>query len=597
MRKTVSSVLLGLVLLCTACTRAREDAAPQAENARPRAQLVEESQVSAERKVDQLTKTTSSIQAIQVDRPSTTPLPTAASAAPSQRPMAAAQPVPIGKPVKGEKLGRMAGSASWAGQLGPARGDATGSEAYHDWGRNPWVDASKDHLSTFAADVDTASYTITRRKLNEGQLPPPAAVRVEEFVNYFRYAFPSPAADSPFAIVMDAAPSPLSPGRHILRVGVATKAVSQRDRKPAHLVFLVDVSGSMASPDKLELAKQSLRILTNNLKAGDTVAIVTYAGSSRVVLPPTGLAHKVDILSAIDELTTGGSTAMGSGIDLAYQQAMQGLRPGAISRVIVCTDGDANVGSHTHDKILKIIAGRAKEGVTLSTIGFGMGNYKDELMEQLADKGNGNNFYIDSLAAAKKVFQDQLGSTLEVVAKDVKLQVDFDATLVARYRLVGYENRDIKDEDFRNDKVDAGQVGAGHQVTALYEVELTDKARLTNAPLGGVRIRHKQPRGETATEAAFPMVGGPAAAFASAAADFRFAFAVAAFADVLRNGQDAEHWSLAQIRELASAAAGTDPDRRELVGLIERAIRLGTSGGSAPGSPRELPRANRHAAR
>jgi Ca-activated chloride channel family protein len=197
-------------------------------------------------------------------------------------------------------------------------------------------------------------------------------------------------------------------------------------------------------------------------------------------------------------------------------------------------------------------------------------------MEQLADKGNGNNFYIDSLSAAKKVFQDQLGSTLEVVAKDVKLQVDFDPSVVARYRLVGYENRDIRDDDFRNDKVDAGEVGAGHQVTALYEVELTDKGRLSNAPLGGVRIRHKQPRGEKATEAAFPMVGGPAASFANAPVDLRFAFAVAAFADVLRNGQDAEHWDLAKIRDYARAAAGDDDDRKELVALIDRAIRART---------------------
>jgi Ca-activated chloride channel family protein len=452
--------------------------------------------------------------------------------------------------------------------------ERTTGEDYHDWGRNPWVDATKDHLSTFAADVDTASYTIARRKLNEGALPPPAAVRVEEFVNYFRYTFPAPTGDTPFSIVMDAAPSPLSPGRHILRAAVATKAISQRDRKPAHLVFLVDVSGSMSSPDKLDLAKRALRILTNNLKDGDTVSLVTYAGDSRVVLPPTGLERKGQILAAIDALQTGGATAMGSGIDLAYQQAMRGLTPSSISRVIVCTDGDANVGSHTHEQILQIIAGRAKEGVTLSTIGFGMGNYKDALMEQLADKGNGNNYYIDSLAAAKKLFQDQLGSMLEVVAKDVKLQVDFDPSLVARYRLVGYENRDVKDEDFRNDKVDAGEIGGGHQVTALYEIELTDKARFTHAPLGGIRIRHKQPRGEKATEAAFPMIGGVAESFANASSDLRFAFAVAAFADVLRNGQDAEHWSLKQIRQLAHAAAGDDADRKELVSLIDRAIQL-----------------------
>ncbi|HEX2688446.1 MAG TPA: VWA domain-containing protein [Kofleriaceae bacterium] len=467
-------------------------------------------------------------------------------------------------------MGRGAGVADVSSGFDAS--NLAGAEAYHDWGKNPWTDASKDQLSTFAADVDTASYTIARRKLNEGTLPPPAAVRVEEFVNYFRYAFPAPAASTPFAVVMDAAPSPLSPGHHILRVGVATRPKSVAERKPAHLVFLVDVSDSMASPDKLELAKRSLRILTDNLKDGDTVSLVTYAGDSRLVLPPTGLAHKAQILAAIEELHTGGSTAMASGIDLAYQQAMKGLVPGAISRVIVCTDGDANVGSHTHDEILRIIAGRAKEGVTLSTIGFGMGNYKDELMEQLADKGNGNNFYIDSLSAAKKVFQEQLGGTLEVVAKDVKLQVDFDPQLVSRYRLIGYENRDIRDDDFRNDRVDAGEIGAGHQVTAVYDVELTARGKLAHAPLGSIRIRHKQPTAEKATEAAFPMIGGATESFANAPTDFRFAFAVAAFADVLRGGPDAEHWSLAEIRDLARRAAGDDADRTELVGLIERAI-------------------------
>ncbi|MBV8758211.1 MAG: von Willebrand factor type A domain-containing protein [Deltaproteobacteria bacterium] len=450
----------------------------------------------------------------------------------------------------------------------------TAGEAYHDWGKNPWVDASKDHLSTFAADVDTASYTIARRKLEEGSLPPAASVRVEEFVNYFHYAFAQPSGNTPFAVVMDAAPSPLQAGRTVVRVGVGTKALSVSERKPAHLVFLVDVSGSMASPDKLELAKQSLMILTNNLKDGDTVSIVTYAGETSVRLPPTGIAHKDRILGAIGALSAEGSTGMASGIDLAYQQAMAGLAPGVTSRVIVCTDGDANVGPHTHEEMLKIIDARAKEGVTLSTIGFGMGNYKDELMEQLADHGNGNNFYIDSEAAAKRVFQEQLTANLEVVAKDVKLQVDFDPAMVARYRLVGYENRDIKDEQFRDDKVDAGEVGPGHEVTALYEVELTAKGAQAAAPLGTVRIRYKEPNGEKATEAGFPMVGGPAPSFASATADFRFAFAVAAFADVLRGGQDAEHWSLAAIREMASNAAGSDKDRVELVGLIDKAIAI-----------------------
>jgi Ca-activated chloride channel family protein len=564
MRKALSSVLLGLLLLSPACKARSTDEGRR--GAATRAEAVE-------RLEQDVRSTTVAAAPPPVDK--------SAAADPASQPTATTpaaerkRPAPS-RPVGGKlKAGAQLADAEGGGAVaGYGRADDTSGEAYHDYGKNPWTDAAKDHLSTFAADVDTASYTIARRKLTEGTLPPAAAVRVEEFVNYFRYQFPAPTAGSPFAVVMDAVPSPLSPGRDIVRVGVATRPRSNQDRKPAHLVFLVDVSGSMGSPDKLELAKQSLRILTNNLKDGDTVAIVTYAGSSQVVLPATGLEHKTRILNAIAELTTGGSTAMGSGIDLAYQQAMAGLTPQSISRVIVCSDGDANVGAHTHQEILKLIAGRAKEGVTLSTIGFGMGNYKDETMEQLADKGNGNNFYIDSLAAAKKVFQEQLGSTLEVVAKDVKLQVDFDPTLVARYRLVGYENRDLRDEDFRNDKVDAGEIGAGHQVTALYEIERTEKGKLGNAPLGAIRVRHKQPRGEKATEQVFAMAAGPAASFANAPADLRFAFAVAAFADVLRHGQDAEHWSLAQIRDLARNASGDDADRKELVGLIEKAITL-----------------------
>ena len=452
--------------------------------------------------------------------------------------------------------------------------DGTSGEDYTDYGKNPWVDAAKDHLSTFAADVDTASYTISRRKLNEGTLPPTAAVRVEEFVNYFKYSSPPPAAGSPFSVVMDAAPSPLAPDHHVLRVSVATRAKSQAERKPANLVFLVDVSGSMGSADKLGLAQQSLRILTSNLGPRDSVSLVTYAGNTRVVLPPTGMEHRDRILAAIDDLSSGGSTAMGSGLDLAYEQAMKGLLPGAISRVIVLSDGDANVGAVGHHQLLSIIESRAKAGVFLSTVGFGRGNYKDTAMEQLADKGNGQAFYIDSPSAAKRVFAEQLGSTLEVVAKDVKLQVDFDASLVAKYRLVGYENRDIKDEQFRDDQVDAGEIGAGHQVTALYELQLTPSGKLSPAPLAMVRVRHKAPDGDKAIESTYAMTSAPAGSFDAAPADFRFAFAVSAFADVLRGADEAKGWSLDRIAEVARDAAGNDPDRAELITLIGKARAL-----------------------
>ncbi len=454
----------------------------------------------------------------------------------------------------------------------PPAPERSSQDEFHDAGKNPWVETAKDHLSTFAADVDTASYTIARRVLNEGRLPSPIAVRVEEFVNYFRYALPAPQPGSPFAVVMDAAPSPFRPDREILRVAVGTRAKAPAERKLEHLVFLVDVSGSMMTPDRLPLAQKSLHILTENLQPGDTVAIVTYAAGSQLVLPPTGIEHRRAIDDAIDNVRPGGSTAMAQGLDLAYDQAMIGLTPGAVSRVIVCTDGDANVGPHSFDELLHIIAGRAHAGVTLSTIGFGLGNYKDATLEQLADQGNGNNYYIDSLAQARRVFGDQLGSLLEVVAKDVKLQVDFDPAQVARYRLIGYEDRAIADRDFRVDAVDAGEMGAGHQVTALYELELQREA--PRGALATVRIRHKQPDGDTATESAFPMTSAPATAFADAPADLRFAFAVAAFADVLRENPDARAWSLDDIRALAADAAGRDPDRAELLALIDRAKTL-----------------------
>jgi Ca-activated chloride channel homolog len=503
-----------------------------------------------------------------------------ASGCAARKPMSAASPTEAGAVAPGYPSYMVA-------EAGEAAPTTPNSEDYTDYGKNPWVAAAEDRLSTFAADVDTASYTIARRKLEEGALPPAASVRVEEWVNYFKYSFPAAQPGTPFSTIMEAAPHPFAEGRHVLRVGVATKAKAIGERKPSALVFLVDVSGSMSSEDKLGLARKALHVLTDNLSEQDAVSIVTYAGDSRVVLPMTSIDHKDRIHAAIDGLKSGGSTAMASGIDLAYDQAAKWIRPGGISRVVVLSDGDANVGPHSHDQLLRIIADRADQGVTLSTIGFGMGNYKDTTMEQLADKGNGNNYYIDSLDAAKRIFSEQLTATLEVAAKDVKLQVEFDPAVVSRYRLIGYENRDVKDADFRKDAVDGGEVGWGHQVTAMYEVELTQGAKLRPSPLGTVRIRHKQPDAKTATESAFAMTSAPVAAFASASADFRFAFSVAAFADVLRGGAEG---SLDQIRGQAEAAASGNKDRIELVSLIDRARKLRGSSNqmatdpSAPGA-------------
>jgi len=447
------------------------------------------------------------------------------------------------------------------------------SEQYRDYGINPFVTTSEDRLSTFAIDVDTGSYTLARRKIHEGSLPAQDGVRVEEFLNYFRYEYAGPRDGSPLAVHMDAAPSPYTPGRHLLRVGVQGKQLSISERKAAHLTFLVDVSGSMQSPDKLPLAQRALRMLVDNLRDGDTVALVTYAGSVKVALPPTGMERKAVIHQAIENLQAGGSTAMASGIELAYQQAMKTVDEQSLSRVIILSDGDANVGATSHGEILKMIRGYVKEGITVTTVGFGMGNYKDEMMEQFANKGNGNHFYVDSLMAARRIFQEQLGGTLEVIAQDVKLQVEFDPEQVARYRLVGYENRAIADIHFRDDKIDAGELGAGHTVTALYELELKPGA---GEGLATVRVRAKKPRGEKATERAFHFSGTSlASTFAEAKRDLRFATAVMGAAELFRRSPHAQRWSFDQVMKIAREATPEgNAEREEFLSLLEKASPL-----------------------
>jgi Ca-activated chloride channel homolog len=477
---------------------------------------------------------------------------------------------------------RVYGTASaTASGTGGYPGHQQNNESYKDYGINPMIAVAEDKVSTFSIDVDTASYSIARRKIQGGELPPPEAVRVEEFLNYFNYEYPESQGDQPLAVHMDAAPSPFGKpagkpagnsvdnNRYLMRVGVQARKLSNRERKPVNLVFLVDVSGSMDSADKIGLAKRSLGILVNNLRDGDSVALVTYAGSVRVVLEPTRLERKGKILDAINSLYAGGSTSMGSGIELAYELAARNLGPGVESRVIVLSDGDANVGNTSHQEILKTISGHVKEGVTLSTIGFGMGNYKDVMMEQLANRGNGNYYYIDDIAQARRVFQEQLGSMLEMVAKDVKIQVEFDAAVVTHYRLIGYENRDIADRDFRDDRVDAGEVGAGHAVTALYEIALAGEAR---APLAVVRVRAKEPRGESAREWVHRFdLDHLYPTFAGASRDFRFATAVMGAAEILRQNEYASSLSLSQVIEIAEGAIGKgERDRREFVRVMRK---------------------------
>ncbi len=502
----------------------------------------------------------------------------AVAAAPRRRKLAekkagaVAARAPAGK--YGHRSLRDFGGAAPAGRGAPLAADdsAVNSEQYVDHGVRQWQDPDEDHLSTFSVDVDTASYTIARRKLKQGRLPPPASVRTEEFINYFEYDYAPPTGPQPFAVHMEAAPSPFEPKLHLLRIGIKGEEAKGEKRKPVHLTFLVDSSGSMRSRDKIGLLKRSLRFLVDQLQEGDTVALCTYAGSVHKVLDPTGMQRRDEIQAAIAGLDAGGSTAMASGLQLAYQLAYANIEGDAVNRVIVCSDGDANVGRTEHGPMLKSIRHYAEEGVTLSTIGFGMGNYKDHRMEQLADKGNGNYYYIDTFSEAKKVFGKQLMGTLQVIAKDVKIQVDFDSGLVEKYRLVGYENRDIADRDFRDDRVDAGEIGAGHTVTALYELELAEpRSRFCT-----VRIRWKKPKGVRADEKAYPFAPGDMKAeFAQSSRDFRRAVAAAALAENLRHSPFTESWTIEKAQQLARQALSRESKLElGLIELIDTSARL-----------------------
>ncbi|MDF1562265.1 MAG: von Willebrand factor type A domain-containing protein [Deltaproteobacteria bacterium] len=454
----------------------------------------------------------------------------------------------------------------------PYGGEVASGDKHEDHGVNGFFSTEQDRFSTFAIDVDTASYTFSRRAIREGRLPHAAGVRVEEFVNAFAYGYPAPR-QAPFSVSVDGMPSPFDPDRVFLRVGLQGRRVEAKDRKPARLVFLVDVSGSMSSPDKLPMAQEALKLLARNLRPKDTVALCTYAGSTRLVLPPTGAEDLETIEEAIDSLTSGGGTAMNSGLETAYALARKGLSPQVTTRVIVLSDGDANLGPSRTGDMLQTIAQGAREGVTLTTVGFGSGNYNDAAMERLADEGNGQSVYIDGPKEARKVFQAQLEGTLEVIAKDVKIQVEFDSSVVKRYRLVGYENRDIADRDFRNDARDAGEVGAGHSVTAVYELELTDRA----ADLGTVRVRAKDPEAgveDPATEYAFAIGATAVGPAAEASDDLRFALGVASLAERLRGSAFALEWSAETIVELTCDAAGQSDERVEHCELARQAAHL-----------------------
>ena len=474
---------------------------------------------------------------------------------------------------------------------------AFNTEDYSYQRDNDFVAVATEPLSTFSIDVDTASYANVRRFLNEGQRPPRDAVRVEELVNYFPYRYAAPTGkDVPVAAHLEVAEAPWAPAHRLVRIGLKAREVAEASRPSANLVFLLDVSGSMEDANKLPLVKQSMQMLVNRLRPDDRVAIVTYAGASGLALPSTPVSRASEILGALDRLTSGGSTNGAMGIQLAYDIAKANFVAGGVNRVILCTDGDFNVGTTSEGELVRLIEEKAKGGTFLTVLGFGMGNYKDGTLEKLADKGNGNYGYVDSAAEARRLLVEQAGGTLVTVAKDVKVQVEFNPARVAAYRLVGYENRLLRKEGFANDKIDAGDMGSGHTVTALYEVVPVgegDAATLSgpgveplkyqrpagstiaasgSSELLSVKVRYKEPAGQESRRLEFPLVDR-GATWALASEDFKFAASVAAFGMILRESPHRGTATLAEVRRWAADGMAADVGgyRQEFLGLVDRA--------------------------
>ena len=463
-------------------------------------------------------------------------------------------------------------------------GSATVNDAGYDltffkhYGVNPFIDTEDDHFSTFAVDVDTASYTVTRKFVTDGNLPDPDSVRVEEFVNYFDYEYERPSEDA-FAIHMEGSPSPFGGENHwLMRVGLQGKDIAAESRKDATLIFTIDVSGSMEREDRLELVKKSLRLLVDELRPTDEVGIVIYGSSGQVLLEPTSGEDKDEIKDAIDELRPGGSTFVADGLRLAYKMAVDNVEEGRITRVIVLSDGVGNVGDTGSESILRQVQEHVDRGVTLTTVGFGMGNYNDVLMEQLANDGDGTYHYVDELSEARRIFVEDLTGTLQVIARDAKVQVDFNPEVVSRYRLLGYENRRVADEQFRDDTVDAGEIGADHSVTALYELKLHDNADGDDADgiLGTVFVRYQDPDSSEVLEISRTLQHSElSAGFEDASPRFQLAAVVAEYAEILRESYWAQDGNLEDVVAQARRVQGLLPrgsDVAEFADLTQRTL-------------------------
>ncbi|HVJ80965.1 MAG TPA: VWA domain-containing protein, partial [Planctomycetia bacterium] len=478
--------------------------------------------------------------------------------------------------------------------------DVANTEAYAPIVENEFIaTVGENARSTFSTDVDTASYANVRRFLNQNQIPPPGAVRIEELVNYFRYDYAPPKDDKPFATHLEIAECPWNPKHRLARIGLKGKIVDDSKRPASNLVFLVDISGSMDDPKKLPLVKQSLNLLVDKLGENDKIAIAVYANGSGLALDGTSGAKKAEIKYALDSLQPSGSTNGAAGIKIAYETAVKNFVKGGINRVILCTDGDFNVGASSDDELVSLITEKAKSGVFLSVLGYGMGNLKDQKMVQLSGKGNGNYAYIDTVKEAEKVLVEQMSGTLMTIAKDVKIQVEFNPAKVAAYRLVGYEKRLLKNEDFKDDKKDAGEIGAGHTVTCLYELvpagapnpartvdpmvfqdtpgRIKDDASLAKLSMM-VKLRYKKPDGDVSTEIFYPGVD-EGKSFGKASTDYQFAATVASFGMLLRDSKNKGNATWGSVLEMADAAQGADAGgyRKEFLGMVRKAKELATA--------------------
>jgi Ca-activated chloride channel family protein len=484
-------------------------------------------------------------------------------------------------------------SSTPMGKKEDSKESAGNSERYAKLTENPFLETSRAPLSTFSVDVDTASYANARRFLNNGQLPPKEAIRIEEFINYFEYDYLQPIGNIPFSVNTEVSRAPWKSNHKIVRIGLQGKKIRTENIPPSNIVFLLDVSGSMNAPDKLPLLKQALRILLNQLSTRDRIAIVAYAGASGLVLPSTYASDREKILTAMDRLRAGGSTNGGQGIQLAYKIAEDNFISNGNNRVIIATDGDFNVGVASDDELVKLIEQKRESNVYLSVFGFGSGNLNDQMMEKLSNKGNGNYAYIDSVDEAKKALGNQLAGTLFTIAKDVKIQVEFNPEKVAGYRLIGYENRKLADTDFNDDKKDAGEIGSGHSVTALYElvpkgqkvenpgVDELKYARQENSDtkfdneLMTVKLRYKLPK-ESKSKLLTIGVLDRDRMIEQSSKNMKFATAVAQFGLLLRDSKYKGDASFTNVLSLAGSAVGSDLRgyRSEFISLVNKAQRL-----------------------